>query len=94
MDIYEWFQHNCLYAPTKAERKIVRDVIATQYPNDLECIEDHWAERYAYIVHGSCAKFSMITGSRCEIVHSVDEFLGIFCVDDTADEMVDLDSLL
>ena len=94
MDIYEWFQYNCVHAPTKADRKIARDVIATQYPNDLEYIADQWAEHYAYIVRGLRAKFSMKSKVERGIVHSVDEFLAIFCVDDTADEVVDLDGLL
>lgn len=94
MDLYEWFQYNCVHVPTKADRKIVRDVIATQYPNDLAYIEDHWGEEFAYINHGSLAKFSMSSTAGKGATHSVDDFLAIFCMVETADEAVNLDDLL
>lgn len=93
MDLYEWFQHNCVYAPTKADRKIVRDIIATQYPNELEYIADHWGLEYKYVCCGSVATFAL-RGSQKGIQYSVGEFLEIFCWDDAADIAVDLDSIL
>ena len=94
MDIKEWFRENCVYVPTKADRAIVREVIAQSYPADLEYIEDKWDSEYTYIARGRACGFSLCGGLR-GVKHTVEEFLAIFQPDDTADiSAVDLESIL
>lgn len=93
MDLLEWFRHNCVHVPTKEDRAIVRNMIATQYPRRLEYIEDHWRDSYVYIVGSPRSGFSLAGSPIRGVPHELDELLGIY-YGNTTEEEVDFDNIL